>query len=220
MKRREVDGSSLLQSSQNDIKDEEDAEAADDALCSILDEFLPPRGRTFEYPDTPATSDSGDSSSELDQRTQSPQEERGVSEPAVAILEENQGALELGREILPTRGDTKADWGIKIEYPGVHFHGEHSNPTGSLALAFQGTRYPSPPFHEACSNPTGSLALIFQALSSPGLCPQPYTDEEPKAVPSPGDTEDDMSDFHGFLPEELLLFYKELDEVMEESGGI
>ncbi|KAJ3466847.1 hypothetical protein MRS44_004411 [Fusarium solani] len=218
MKRRRVNESSLLQSDQDDIKDEEDAEASDDALCSILDEFLPPRGRTFGYPDTPTTSDSGDSSSQLDRHTQSPQEGRGVSEPSVAVLEESQGVLELGEDMISARKETQADWGIGVEYPTAPFNRGYNNPTGSFALAFQGTRYPSPPFHEARSNPTGSLALAFQALNSPGLCPEPDTDEDTRTASSPGDAEDGGSNFHGFLPGEL--FYKELDEITKESGGI
>jgi hypothetical protein len=193
MKRRRVNESSLLQSDQDDIKDEEDAEASDDALCSMLDEFLPPRGRTFEYPDTPTTSDSGDSSPQLDQHTQPPQEGWGVSEPSVAILEENQGALELGRDILSVREETKADWGIRIEYPGVHFHGGYSNPTGSLALA-------------------------FQTLRSPGLSSAPVTDEDTETMSLPEDAEDEVSGPDDFPPRES--FYEELDEVVKESGGI
>ncbi|WAO87068.1 Hypothetical protein NCS54_00436300 [Fusarium falciforme] len=193
MKRRGVDESSLLQSDQDDIKDEEDAEASDDALCLILDEFLPPRGRTFEYPSTPTTSDSGDSTSQLDQRTQLLQEGWGVSEPSVAIPEENQGALELGRDILSVREETKADWGIRIEYPGVHFHGGHSNPTGSLALA-------------------------FQTLRSPGLSSEPVTDEDTETMSLPEDAEDEVSGPDDFPPRES--FYEELDEIVKESGGI
>ncbi|KAM6535654.1 hypothetical protein FALCPG4_005203 [Fusarium falciforme] len=217
MKRRGVDGSSLLQSDQDDIKDEEDTEASDDALCSILDEFLPPRGRTFEYPDTPTTSDSGDSSSQLDQHTQSLQEGRGVSEPSVAVLEESQGVLELGGNMISVRKETQADWGIGVEYLTAPFNTGYNNPTGSFALAFSGTRYPSPPFHEARSNPTGSLALAFQALNSPGLWPEPYTVEDTKTVPSPGEAEDGASDVADLLPGES--FYEELDEVIKESGG-
>lgn len=193
MKRRGVDESSLLQSDQDDIKVEEDAEASDDALCSILDEFLPPRGRTFEYPDTPTTSDSGDSSSQLDQHTQWPQERRGVSEPSVAVLEESQGVLELGGDVLSAKEDTKADWGIRIEYPGVHFHGGYSNPTGSLALA-------------------------FQTLRSPGLSSEPVTDEDSETMSLPEDAKDEVSDSDDFPSRES--FYEELDEVVKESGGI
>ena len=181
---------------------------------------MPDQGYTFDYPDTPTTPNSTDNPSQPDQHTQSSKAGLGVSAPSMVLLEKNQGAVELGGGLLSTREKTKADWGIETEYPSVPFHGGYSNPAGSLALPFQGTRYPSTPFHEACSSPTGSLALAFQALSSPDVCPQPYTDEDTKAAPSPGDTEDDMADFRGFLPEELLLFYKELDEVIEESGGI
>lgn len=186
--RRRVDEISLIQSDQ----DEEDAEASDDALLSILDEFLPPRGRTFEYPDTPTPSDSGDSTSQPDQHIQSPQG-RDVPEPSVAILEETQGTPELGVDVLSAKEETEADWGIRFEYPSV-------------------------PFHRRDSDPTCSPGLTFQTLRSPSLSSEPIMDDDMEMMPLPEGAEDEASDSENFLP--LESFYEELDEVVKESGVI